>query len=217
MSEGDRLAHSWLDGKLVKPGIATDYANMIRAALTLFSLNGEAPYLEWAEAWFAAAKRHHFVEASAAYNLLADDAPALIAQPLSMVDEATPAATGVMAGNAATLFMLTGDSSYREHAERLIFHLTTRSGNDIIGAASLQSAFDTLLRGRLGFVIGEGFPANSLIAAALSEADPALLAAEIKPEIIRAGHPAEGKIPSGKGALFLCDAFRCLARNNERR
>ena len=119
MADGDRLAHSWLDGKLVKPGIATDYANMIRAALTLFSLNGEAPYLEWAEAWFAAAKRHHFVEASAAYNLLADDAPALIAQPLSIADEATPAATGVMAGNAATLFMLTGDASYREHAERL--------------------------------------------------------------------------------------------------
>jgi uncharacterized protein YyaL (SSP411 family) len=210
MADGHRLAHSWLDGKLVKPGIATDYANMIRAALALFSLKGEAPYLEWAEAWFAAAKRHHFVEVSAAYNLLAYDAPALIAQPLSIADEATPAATGVMAGNAATLFMLTGDASYREHAERLIGHLTTRGGNDIIGAASLQSAFDTLLRGRLGFVIGEGFPANSLIAAALSEADPALLAAEIKPEIIRAGHPAEGKRPSGRGALFLCDAFRCL-------
>jgi len=209
MSEGDRLAHSWLDGKLVR-GIATDYANMIRAALTLFSLNGEAPYLDWAEAWFAAARRHHYVEPAAAYNLLADDAPALIAQPLSLADEATPAATGVMAGNAATLFMLTGDASYREHAESLVGHLSSRGGNDIIGAASLQSAFDTLLRGRLGFVIGEGFPASSLIAAALSEADPALWAAEIKPEIIRAGHPAEGKTPSGKGALFLCDAFRCL-------
>jgi len=97
MADGDRLAHSSLDGKLVLPGVATDYANMIRAALALFSLGGEPAFLTWAEAWFAAAKRHHYVEASAAYNLLANDAPALIAQPLSMADEATPAATGVMA------------------------------------------------------------------------------------------------------------------------
>jgi uncharacterized protein YyaL (SSP411 family) len=210
MAVGDRLAHSSLGGELVVPGIATDYANMIRAALALFSLEGEPVFLTWAEAWFAAAKRHHYVEAAAAYNLLADDAPALIAQPLSIADEATPAATGVMAGNAATLFMLTGESTYREHAEKIVGHLSTRAGNDIIGAASLQAAFDTLLRGRLGFVIGEGFPANSLISAALSEADPALLAAEVKPETIRAGHPAAGKRPRGKGALFLCDAFRCL-------
>jgi uncharacterized protein len=190
--------------------VATDYANMIRAALALFSLEGEPAFLAWAEAWFAAAKRHHYVEAAAAYNLLANDAPALIAQPLSIADEATPAATGVMAGNAAMLFMLTGDASYREHAEMLVGHLSARGSNDIIGAASLQAAFDTLLRGRLAFVVGDGFPSNSLIAAALSEADPALIAAWVKPETIRSGHPAEGKRPSGKGALFLCDAFRCL-------
>ena len=46
--------------------------------------------------------------------------------------------------------------------------------------------------------------------AALAEADPALLAARVQPETIRAGHPAEGKRPSGAAALFLCDAFRCL-------
>jgi phosphoglycerate dehydrogenase-like enzyme len=37
-----------------------------------------------------------------------------------------------------------------------------------------------------------------------------LLAARVRPETIRAGHPAEGKRPSGPAALFLCDAFRCL-------
>ncbi len=210
MSDGDRLAHSALDGKLVYPGVATDYANMIRAALALFALDGDPAFLERAESWFAAAKQHHYVEESAAYNLLADDAPALIAQPLSIADEATPAATGVMAGNAATLFMLTGESSYRDHAERIIGHLSTRAGQDIIGAASLQSAFDTLLRGRLGFVIGEGDAAGALLAATLAEADPALLAAPIKPETVRAGHPANGKRPTASAALFLCDAFRCL-------
>jgi uncharacterized protein YyaL (SSP411 family) len=115
-----------------------------------------------------------------------------------------------MAGNAAMLFMLTGDGSYREHAEKIVGHLATRAGEDSIGAASLQSAFDTLLRGRLAFVIGEGFPAESLVAAALAEADPALITARVNPETIPTGHPAEGKRPTGKSALFLCDASRCL-------
>ena len=52
---------------------------------------------------------------------------------------------------------------------------------------------------------------SSLIAAALSEADPALLAAHVDPAAIRAGRPAEGKRPTRSAvALFLCDAFRCL-------
>jgi uncharacterized protein YyaL (SSP411 family) len=211
MADGDRVAHSSLESTLVYPGVATDYANMIRASLALFALEGEGGYLDRAEAWFAAVKKHHFVEEAAAYNLVADDAPALIATPLSLADEATPAATGTMANNAATLFMLTGDSSYRDHAEKILRHLATEGGRDIIGAASLQSAFDTLVRGRLAFVVGEGSDANALLDAALSEADPAMLSAKVKSEATRPGHPAEGKKPTrGEAALFLCDAMRCL-------
>jgi uncharacterized protein YyaL (SSP411 family) len=210
MGKGDRLAHSSLDGSLVYPGIATDYANMIRAALALFALEGDEAFLSKAETWFAAAKRHHFIEDASAYNLSADDAPPLIAPPLSLADEATPAATGTMAANAATLFMLTGDAPYREHAERLLGHLATEGGRDIIGAASLQSAFDTLLRGRLAFVMGEGEAAEALLGAAVAEADPALLASRVRPDAIRKGHPAEGKQPKGSSAMFLCDALRCL-------
>ena len=101
---------------------------MIRAALALFALEGR-PGIPRAGRGLVRAPPSGitYVESAAAYNLLADDAPALIAQPLSIADEATPAATGVMAGNAATLFMLTGDASYREHAERIVGHLTTRS------------------------------------------------------------------------------------------
>src|SRR5207237_4495681 len=36
MSRGERLGHSWRDGKLLLPGLASDYAAMIRAALALY-------------------------------------------------------------------------------------------------------------------------------------------------------------------------------------
>jgi uncharacterized protein YyaL (SSP411 family) len=211
MADGDRLAHSILDGVRVLPGIATDYANMIRAALTLFALEGDRAFLDYAERWFATAKRHHFIDSPSAYSLSANDAPALIATPLSLTDEATPAASGMMASNAAILFMLTGDGPYRAHAERLLSHLASDAIGDVVGTASLQSAFDTMLRGRLAFVMGEGDLAAALLRAALAEADPALLAMRITPDALRPGHPAEGKRPTrGEAALFLCDASRCL-------
>ena len=41
MSRGDRLGHSWRAGKLLFPGLASDHANMIRAALALHEATGE--------------------------------------------------------------------------------------------------------------------------------------------------------------------------------
>jgi uncharacterized protein YyaL (SSP411 family) len=211
MSDGDRLAHSALDGRLVVPGVATDYANMIQAALDLFALTSDAKYLERAEAWYDVAEKHHFVSETSSYSLTADDAPALIARPLSISDEATPAATGTIANAAATLFMLTGEARYRDRAEQLIGHLSGRGRQDVVGYASLQSAFDTLLRGRLALVIGDGAERGALLSAALAEADPALFVSQVKTEVVRSGHPAAGKRPTrSNAALFLCDAFRCL-------
>src|SRR5262249_41138738 len=46
MHHGDRLGHSWRAGKLLYPGLASDHANMIRAALALHEATREAGYLE---------------------------------------------------------------------------------------------------------------------------------------------------------------------------
>jgi uncharacterized protein YyaL (SSP411 family) len=210
LSSDDRLAHSQLSGKMVFPAVATDYANMIRAALSLFALEGDAAYVSTAEQWYAAAERYHYVPESAAYNLAAHDTPPLFAQPLSIGDEATPAATGTMAGNAARLFALTGDDRYRQRAEEIFARLPARTEKDVVGSASLQSAFDTALRGRVGFIMGEPAATADLRAAALKEPDPALFLAHVNSGAIREGHPAHGKQPTGTEAFFLCDASRCL-------
>ena len=41
MTKGDRLGHSWRAGKLLFPGLASDFAAMIRAALALYEATGE--------------------------------------------------------------------------------------------------------------------------------------------------------------------------------
>ena len=81
----------------------------------------------------------------------------------------------------------------------------------MVGSASLQAGYDTFLRGRTAFIVGEPNEAAGLLAASLSEADPALFIANPESASIRPGHPAHGKSPSkANAALFLCDAFRCL-------
>ena len=51
MAHGDRLGHSWREGRLLFPGLASDHAAMIRAALALHEATGEHGYLERALAW----------------------------------------------------------------------------------------------------------------------------------------------------------------------
>src|SRR5207249_11446628 len=51
MTKGDRLGHSWREGRLLYPGLASDFANMIRAALALYEATGQGTYLERALAW----------------------------------------------------------------------------------------------------------------------------------------------------------------------
>ena len=210
MGDGNRLAHSFTEGQRVFPGLATDYANMISAALSLFALTGDADYLSQAGRWFAAADRHHFDVATSAYRLSADDDEQLFATPMSVSDEATPAATGRMAANAVTLFMLTGEPGYRARADELFRPLAQRAARDVVGSAGLQAAYDNLLRARSAFVVGTEQAVAPLRDAALQEADPALVVAVVDPGMIGPANPAAGKRPRGAAALFLCDAFRCL-------
>src|SRR5258706_7355684 len=59
MSHGDRLGHSWRAGKLMVPGLASDHAAMIRAALALHEATNEHAYLERALDWQATLDRHY--------------------------------------------------------------------------------------------------------------------------------------------------------------
>ena len=59
MTRGDRLGHSWREGKLKFPGLASDFAAMIRAALALYEATGRRGYLEQALTWQHALDRDY--------------------------------------------------------------------------------------------------------------------------------------------------------------
>ena len=59
MTRGDRLGHSRRQGQLKFPGLASDFAAMIRAALALYEASGEQGYLDQALAWQHALDRDY--------------------------------------------------------------------------------------------------------------------------------------------------------------
>jgi uncharacterized protein YyaL (SSP411 family) len=109
MTKGDRLGHSWRDGRLLFPGLASDYAAMIRAALALYEATGERPYLEHALSWQTAFDTHYADQDTGSYYLSADDASDLLLRPHSTQDDATPNPNAVAAQNLVRLAALTGD------------------------------------------------------------------------------------------------------------
>jgi uncharacterized protein YyaL (SSP411 family) len=154
MSKGDRLGHSWRDGRLVFPGFATDLANMARAATALYEVTGKAPYLEKAEAWIAALDEHH-PTSSAAYDLTATDGETLAVRPSADRDEATASATGLALDTKFRLAALTGKDRYRETADVSMSRISVSAAKSVFGHLSALSALDTRLAGLEILITGD--------------------------------------------------------------
>ena len=100
------------------PGLASDYAAMIRAGIALHEATGEGalPRLQ-AAAWQDALDAHHADADHGGYFLTADDAEGLIIRPHSTVDDAIPNHNGLIAQNLVRLAVLTGDDRFRAQAD----------------------------------------------------------------------------------------------------
>ena len=211
MTRGDRLGHSWRDGRLLFPGLASDFACMIRAALALHEATGERAYLDQALAWQRALDRHYANPDNGGYFLTADDAEGLVVRPAATSDDATPNPNAVAAGNLVRLAVLAGDDAWRDKADRLIEGVLGAAGENLIGHAALLNALDLRLRGAEIVVTGRASGADALMAAArkLPFLDRIVLRAP-DADALPASHPARDKIAAAPdGAAFVCVGERC--------
>lgn len=208
MTRGDRLGHSWRDGRLLFPGLASDHAAMIRAALALHEATGERPYLDRALAWQAAFDRHH-AHQDGGYYLTADDAEGLVVRPFVTHDDATPNPNGLAAQNLVRLATLTGDDRWRDAADRLFDGLLPHAASNVYGHLSILNALDLRLRAAELVVVGDD--TGDLTAAALRQPflDHIVLrarAAEDLPDL----HPARAAFASlSVPAVLVCAGGRC--------
>ena len=145
MTKGDRLGHSWRAGRLLYPGLASDFAQMIRAALALYEATGQGDYLERALAWQRAFDAHYANPDNGGYFLTADDAEGLVVRPSSTSDDATPNPNGIAAQNLVRLAALTGDHAWRDKADRLFDGVLAGAQDNLFSHASLLNALDMRL------------------------------------------------------------------------
>jgi uncharacterized protein YyaL (SSP411 family) len=209
MTKGERFGHSWRDGQLLFPGLASDFAAMIRAALALYEVTGERSYLERALAWQGAFDTHYADSDTGGYYLSADDASDLPLRPHSTQDDATPNPNAVAAQNLVRLAVLAGRDSYREKADRLMEEILAAAERNLFGHVALLNALD--LRLRAAEIVATGKDAEHFAQAALKVPflDRIVLRAPSCGEL-PASHPAREKLKAAQGsAAFVCVGERC--------
>jgi uncharacterized protein YyaL (SSP411 family) len=211
MTRGDRLGHSWREGKLLLPGLASDYAAMIRAALALYEATGEGTYLDKTLAWQRALDTHYADAEHGGYYLTADDAEGLIVRPHSTIDDAIPNHTGLIAQNLVRLAVLTGDDHWRQKTDALFAAILPKAAENVFGHLSVLNALDLHLSGAEIVVVGEDRDADALltIARKLPHATTIVLHAP-NTDSLPPSHPARDKIASASGgAAFVCRGQTC--------
>ena len=209
MTRGNRLGHSWREGRLLFPGLSSDYGAMIRAAIALHQATGENPYLNRAVAWSTALERHH-ADPAGGYFLTADDAKGLIARLNVTIDDAIPNPNALQAQNLVRLAALCGDDDYRARADRLFDGLLPLVGENLFGHAALLSALDLRLGQTEIVCVGARAEEFAAAALALPFLDRTLVRAA-DATVLPAHHPARAMLASAPkdGAAFVCQGERC--------
>ncbi|MFN3351654.1 thioredoxin domain-containing protein [Pseudorhodoplanes sp.] len=211
MSRGNRLGHSWREGRVLFPGLASDFAFMTRAALSLYETTADRSYLHQALAWQAALDRHYANPDAGIYFLTADDAEGLVVRPASTADDATPNPNAIIAQNLIRLAAFAGDHALRDKADRLIDGILAIGGNNLFMHVAALNAIDMRLNLAEIVVTGEGEAADALTKAALAlpYVNRAVLRAP-SADALPPSHPAQNKIKGAASpAAFICIGETC--------
>jgi uncharacterized protein YyaL (SSP411 family) len=211
MTRDDRLGHSWRDGRLLFPGLASDFAYMIRAALALHEATGDATYLQQALGWQRAFDRHYANPDTRGYFLTADDAEGLVIRPSATTDDATPNPNAVAAQNLLRLAPLAGDDAWRAAADRLFDGVLPLAADNLFAHMALLNALDIRLRNAEIVVTGNDENTHILVGASLKlpyVTRTVMRASDA--DALPAAHPARDKLAAAPtGAAFVCVGERC--------
>jgi uncharacterized protein YyaL (SSP411 family) len=208
MTQENRLGHSFRSGKTLYPGLASDFANMIDAALALYEATGERPLLEQALSWQRTLDTRYADPETGGYFLTADDAEGLVVRPHSTADDATPNPNAMTAANLVRLATLTGDVALREKADRLIEGITSAQARNLFGHVALLNALDLRLRAAEIVVTGSD-EAFTQAALKLPYLDRIVLRAA-NPADLPASHPAQDKLKAAQDSVARAAAFICV-------
>lgn len=210
-----RLAHSLCQGRLQKVDMLDDYANMISAALALFSATGNETDKQHAIAWADLVHALFWNESAHGYYFTASDAENLIVRTRSVTDSATPSGNGIMLRNLAQLFHLTGDDRFRIRAEALVDAFDADAMTHFPHTCAFLNGFELLVDSLQVVIVGDRSDqrVQDLVQSAMSLPLPNLILSTVEEtDLLPAGHAAYGKTAiDGEAAAYICRGPVCQA------
>ena len=212
MSMGVRLIHSFREGPGNAPATASDYANMIRAALALANATNNPEYVEQAAAWAHVLDTHYWSEEFGGYHLAADDTNDIIVRPLNAYDDATPNANSMMVSNLVALASWTGNSSYTDRAEKIITSFGPAiTANPVGHSGMLGAVLDRLAPALIVLMVPEGGDPTEMRAALRDVSLPNVVIDEVwADETLPSNSPAAGKtVVNDKTTAYVCIGPQC--------
>ena len=123
LSLDGRLTHSYRDGRSLNIAYLDDYAQLMRAALTLYETTGKESYLKSIHRWRNQAKSD-FAADNGGYFLHGPGSEELIVRTKNGHDGPTPSANGTLAIVLQRLGQLQGSEELLEEARSLIEHFS---------------------------------------------------------------------------------------------
>jgi hypothetical protein len=216
LRRGDgRLGRSWKDGRATGDGVLEDYANLADGLLALYGATFD-------ERSFVIAREmadmilDRFADPAGGFFDTADDHEALITRPKDLQDNATPSGSSMAALVLLRLAALTGESRYREAADRAIATVTPYLARYPTGFANWLSAAHLAVEGidELAIV---GDPADEatheLIAAGVEAARRTgrnlVVAVSADPDASAVPLLAGRTMIDGRPTAYLCRNFAC--------
>lgn len=207
----DRLPHSVLGNSRQFPGLSSDYAAMMNAALSLYQVTHEHAYIADARRWLAALD-NWYQAPDGGYALTASDSGDVIIRVRGDQDEAIPSATGQIIEAMARLATLSNDDQLRERTERMTEGAIGRVLQQRFGQAGVLNSASLLLEPMKLVIVTPIFD-HPLVETALRSPDPRRSDVWIeftegkKVELV----PGGGDVTIEKPAAYLCRGFVCLA------
>ena len=211
-----RLGHSWRAGVLVRPGLALDYAAMMRAALALHEARNwpdlsmaHRDYLADAIRWADLIETHHVDPQTGLVCMSAKDATDVIVRLSPTADDAIPNAHPVLLNALIRLSVLSGDARWLKRADELFKAMEPMIRANPVGHAGTLNAIDLRLRGKE--VVISGLKRRELYLAALAWPFPERVVIDIDGlEQIPANHLARAQLEAvGDAAAFVCSGGTC--------
>jgi uncharacterized protein YyaL (SSP411 family) len=213
LSDGDRLAHVWHDGKRGDRAFADDYAHMIRAALILWETVGDKRYLDYAKRWTHTMNEHYWDNNLGGYFFTSDDTDSLIVRTRMLFDQPVPSGNSIMISQLIRLYQATTDTAYAQRADLLCQAFATEAARAYPSCPTFFASLETAIAALQIVVVGplNNAKTHELVAAIQGRCLPNKLLVVASPdEPLPEGHPAFGKgLVNGQPAAYVCQRGTC--------